>query len=77
MKITLWQRIRAWFKDSETIAWARAQAAIGVAAQILTFVDPQMVVSAIPVEYARWAGLFLLLNGLATEWLRRRRATDL
>jgi hypothetical protein len=68
----MWSKLKAWFYHSETIAWARIQALIGIAAQVLTFVDPQMVVAVIPVEYARYASLFLLLNGLATEWLRRR-----
>ena len=56
----MWSKIKAFFKGSETIAWARIQTLIGIAAQVLTFVDPQMVVAVIPVEYARYASLFLL-----------------
>ena len=74
MKITLWTRIKAWFAHSETIAWARLQAALGLAVAILTYVDPQLIAPVLPSAYLPW---FLLANGIATEVLRRRRATDL
>ncbi|WP_274626592.1 hypothetical protein [Arvimicrobium flavum] len=73
----MWQRIKTFFKDSETIAWARAQAFIGTAANLITFVDPNLVTAVIPVEYARLIAVYMLLSGLATEYLRRRRAEDL
>lgn len=73
----MWQRIKSFFKDSETIAWARLQTALGAIANVITFVDPTLVTAVIPVEYARWIAVYMLLNGLATEYLRRCRAEDL
>jgi hypothetical protein len=69
----MWSKIRSWFKDSETIAWARIQAVLGFLAIALTYVDPTLMAPVLG-DYAPW---FLLLNGLATEYLRRRRADDL
>lgn len=74
MKITLWQRIRAWFKDSETIAWARIQAALGIVAGIVTYVDPSVIQPIVPPDWFPW---LLVANGLLTEYLRRRRENGL
>lgn len=70
----MWTRIKAFFADSETIFWARLQAVIGVVAGIVTYVDPQVLAPVIPGE---WFPYFLVINGVLTEFLRRRRATDL
>lgn len=70
----MWQRIKSFFKDSETLFYARLQAALGLIAGILTYVDPSLLAGVMPAEWLPW---FLLLNGLATEYLRRRRADDL
>lgn len=67
----MWQRIKDFFHDSETIFWARLQVFIGVVAEILTYVPAELWSPVIP---PRWFGIFLLLNGLATEYLRRRRS---
>ncbi|PAQ06784.1 hypothetical protein [Mesorhizobium temperatum] len=70
----MWTRIKSYFSDSETIFWARLQAAIGVVAAVVTYVDPQVLAPLIPSEIFPW---FLVINGLLTEFLRRRRAEDL
>ena len=70
----MWQRIKTFFKGSETIAWALLQTALGFAVSVLTFVDPQLLAPVLP---PKWFPVFLLANGLATEYLRRRRASDL
>ncbi|MDW6020226.1 hypothetical protein SAZ10_00455 [Mesorhizobium sp. BAC0120] len=70
----MWQRIKAFFSDSETIFFARLQAAAGIAAAVMTYVDPQVLAPVIPTA---WFPLFLVANGIAMEYLRRRRATDL
>lgn len=70
----MWTRIKAFFADSETIFWARLQAALGTVALALTYVDPAVLEPIIP---GKWFPLFLVANGIATEFLRRRRATDL
>lgn len=70
----MWTRIKAFFSDSETIFWARLQVFLGAAATALTYVPPEVLSPVIP---DKWFPLFLVFNGLATEYLRRRRATDL
>jgi hypothetical protein len=66
----MWNRIKAFFSDSETIFWARIQAALGAVALILTYVEPTVLAPIIPSE---WFPGFLVANGIATEFLRRRR----
>lgn len=73
-KVTMWTRIKAFFSDSETIFWARLQAFIGVVAGIVTYVDPAVLQPIIPGD---WFPVFLVINGVLTEFLRRRRAEDL
>ena len=70
----MWQRIKEFFRDSETIFWARFQTALGTVAAILTYLEPTVLAPVLPPEWFPW---FLLMNGLATEYLRRRRADDL
>lgn len=65
--------LRKWFRDSETILWARIQAVIGVLAVALTFVDPSLVTQIIEPKYIPF---FILANGIATEYLRRYRSGD-
>lgn len=67
----MWTRIKNFFAGSETIFWARLQAFIGVVAGIVTYVDPQVLAPVIPSE---WFPAFLVVNGILTEFLRRRRA---
>lgn len=66
----MWSKIKAFFADSETIFWARLQAVIGIVAGIVTYVDPQVLAPIIPGE---WFPYFLVINGVLTEFLRRRR----
>ncbi|MER9574909.1 hypothetical protein NKJ93_02460 [Mesorhizobium sp. M0028] len=70
----MWTRIKKFFSGSETIFWARFQAALGVVAAVVTYVDPQVLSPIIPSEWFPW---FLVINGVLTEFLRRRRAEDL
>lgn len=70
----MWAKIKAFFSGSETIAWARLQTVLGGVAVAITYVDPQVLAPIIPGEMFPY---FLVANGLATEFLRRRRATDL
>lgn len=70
----MWERIKSFFRGSETLAWARLQVAIGSVAGVVTYVDPSLLAGVLPAEWFPWV---LLLNGLATEYLRRRRADDL
>jgi len=70
----MWQRIRDFFRDSETLAWARLQALLGLLAAVLVAVEPSMVAPYLPPA---WVPVWFIFNGLATEYLRKRRADDL
>lgn len=70
----MWTRIKRFFSFSETIFWARLQAFIGVVAGIVTYVQPHVLQPVIPPD---WFPVFLVINGVLTEFLRRRRAEDL
>jgi hypothetical protein len=67
----MWSRIRKYFRDSETIFWARLQTAIGSLAMMATYTDSSLITPILPPETLPW---FLFANGLATEYLRRRRS---
>ena len=71
----MWAKIKKFFAGSETIAWARTQSALGFLAIVLTYVDPA-VMSPLLGDVS-WFPYLVLANGIATEYLRRRRATDL
>ena len=66
--------ILKWFKDSETILWARLQTFIGIIAVIVTYVEPSVIAPVLPAE---WFPYLVTANGVLTEYLRRRRAEDL
>ncbi|WP_054312290.1 hypothetical protein [Mesorhizobium sp. 1M-11] len=70
----MWKRIKRFFKDSETIFWARLQTALGIVAAALTYVDPSLLQPIIPAQYFPW---LLVANGIITEYLRRRREDGL
>lgn len=71
---TLWERVVKFFKSSETIFWARLNALVGFLATAATFVDPSLLSSILtPQTFA----IYVLVNGVATEYLRRRRAPNL
>jgi hypothetical protein len=70
----MWTSIKNFFKDSETIFYARLQYALGIVAMIVTYVEPSVLAPILPSEHFP---LFLVLNGVMTEYLRRRRAEDM
>lgn len=67
----MWLWIRKYYHDSETIFWARLQTMLGSFAMLATYMDTALVMPILPPEILPW---FLLFNGLATEYLRRRRS---
>lgn len=70
----MWGRIKDFFKHSETIFWARLNALLGLAATVLTYVDPSLIQPILtPANFA----IYIFANGVATEYLRRRRAPNL
>lgn len=64
-------RIKAWFKDSETIFFARLQMLIGSIWTVLVMVDLS------PVLAPKWLTVWLIVSGAITEMARRSRADDL
>jgi len=70
----MWNTIRAWFKDSETIAWARLQMLGGAVLAVIATTDPSLFNHYIP---ERWLPLYVLGAGVITEVARRVRAKDM
>jgi hypothetical protein len=66
----MWERIKAFFGDSEVIFWARLQLLLGTVAAAVTYFDPGLLAPVLPAEWLPWA---IVANGVATEYLRRRR----
>lgn len=66
--------IRKFFKDSETIAWARLQALVGTVLVVILQTDPHLVAPVIPTKWFPW---YLLASGIITEVLRRLREEDM
>jgi hypothetical protein len=74
----MWNDIKDWFKDSETIFWARFQMLVGAVIAVLVSTDLSPLLSAgVPTtQQLIFAGV-VFGQGVLTEYLRRRRATDL
>ncbi len=66
----LWNHIRVWFHDSETIVWARLQVLFGAIIGLVTMVDPSLITGVLP---SKWVPFWLLVSGLITEYVRRNR----
>lgn len=75
----MFEKIRAWFHDSETIVFARLQLALGTLGQIAVQMDWTPFLPDDPKWQFAAAVLtaWLIASGAGTEWARRRRATDL
>lgn len=67
----MWQRIREFFRDSETIFWARLQMLGASIIAVLATIDPMLFASYIPTGYLP---IYIFLSGILTEYLRRRRS---
>lgn len=72
----MWPRIKAFFKDSEVLFLARLQQLLGFVAVALTYVDPKLLEPVFGNNTWGFA-LFMLGNGVATEFLRRRRDPEM
>ncbi|TIW48195.1 MAG: hypothetical protein E5V61_05660 [Mesorhizobium sp.] len=70
----MWATIRAWFKDSETIVWARLQMLAGAVLVVIATTDPTLFNQYIP---ERWLPLYIVGSGIVTEFARRLRAKDM
>lgn len=63
-----------YFKDSETILWARLQMVIAAVIAVLATIDPMLFASYIPTG---WLPIYIFISGVITEIARRLRAKDL
>lgn len=70
----MWESMKKFFAYSETVFWARLNAVIGALATAATFIDPSLLQEFLT---PRTFALYVLVNGVATEYLRRRRAPNL
>ena len=60
------QSIKDWFRNSETILWARVQVLVGVIWAVLSTADLS------PVLSGKYMTYWLIFNGVVSEYLRRR-----
>ncbi len=72
-------KIKAWFKHSETIFWARFKFAAGSLLQILCQTDATPIFALLHID-AKWVPVWqiisawLMADGLLSEWARRRNS---
>lgn len=74
-----WDRVKAFFKRSETILYARIQALSGFVLAVAGTIDWSVIKDwdfTTPRQTV-WLGFGLVVNGIITELLRRRNATEL
>ena len=65
-----WNKIRVWFHDSETIAWARIQLFVGIAWETLVVTD---LTPFVPPTWLKYMPIWLAISGIITEFSRRAR----
>lgn len=70
----MWTKIRAFFKDSETIFLARLQTLVGLVFSAWLALDHNAIAQYIE---SKWIPVYLIGAGILTEVARRYRATDL
>src|SRR6185369_8907057 len=80
--LTWWliKKVRAWFKDSEVLIFARLQVLIALVLAGLQFVWPIVTnIDATPFfgDNQKYMAVWLLISGLVTEGLRRLRDDNL
>ncbi|WP_127524088.1 hypothetical protein [Mesorhizobium sp. Z1-4] len=66
--------LKKWFRDSETLLIARLNAFMGFLATITAYVDPALIE---PLLTPKAFAIYVLVNGILTEWARRRRDPEL
>lgn len=67
----MWDVIKQWFKDSETIFWARLQMLVAAIVVVVETIDPMIFANYIPSGYLP---IYIFFSGVVTEYLRRRRS---
>lgn len=78
-----WDAVKAWFKYSETIFWARANILTGLITTVVGSVDWSPIFNILGTDtgFSRnqvvWTGVGIFFNGIVTEIARRRNSGDL
>lgn len=72
----MWNEIKAWFKNSVTILWARVQVVAGVAlaAGLSLMSDPNITGAMQSLLQPKFIPYYVIAIGLITELARRRTA---
>lgn len=75
----MWDKMKAWFRRSETIFWARLQVFVGAAtaAVMALAADPAVNDAIHAILKPEYVPYYVIGFGVLTEILRRRRAVDL
>lgn len=75
----MWAKVKKFFKDSETIFWARLQMIVGaVVAGFMSLAnDPTVNESIKAIMKPEYVPYYVIAFGIITEIARRRRADDL
>jgi hypothetical protein len=74
---TTFDRVKAFFKFSETILIARVEAIVGFLAIVFASLDwsPLFGITNFDTKQVGYLGGLSLVKGVATEWARRRNST--
>ena len=72
----MWNKIRSWFKNSDTILWARMQVLAGLIAALLMALasDPNVSGAIQTALQPKYLPYYVIAIGLITEIARRRTA---
>lgn len=74
----MWARIKRFFRDSETIFFARLQMLVGAIGTVLVATNfATLLGDTVPTTQQIVLFAIIFAQGVATEYLRRRRADDL
>jgi hypothetical protein len=70
----MWDKIKAWFRHSVTILWARGVALVGLllAASDALLADPNVSSAIQSVLQPKYVPYYVIVIGLTTELARRR-----
>lgn len=73
----MWDKIKAWFRNSLTILWARAMAFAGLALMTAESLmqDPNVSAAIQSVLQPKFIPYYIIAIGLLTELARRRTAS--
>lgn len=69
----MWNSVKKFFKSSETIFLARVTMLAGAILEVVITLEPSLFAGI----FGRWFPLFLICQGVLTEYMRKRRAEDM